>query len=195
MTTMTTTRTTTGAPATLGGTWTIDPSHTTVEFAVRHLMIATVKGRFGTVAGSVTLDPTRPFAPDVSVDIDVASVDTREAKRDAHLRSADFFDAGKFPAMTFRGKRVQGDINGRFKLVGDLTIRDVTKEVTLDVTNEGRVRDPWGSDRVGFSATAKLNRADYGLTWNMALEAGGFMVGDAVTLNIEAEFTRQADAA
>lgn len=174
----------------LGGAWAIDASHSTVEFAVRHLMIATVKGRFGKVAGSVTFDPARPMAPEVEVEIETSSVDTREQKRDAHLRSADFFDADHFPTMTFRARRIDGDVAGRFTLIGDLTIRGTTKEIALDVTSQGFVRDPWGNDRLGFSATGRVNRMDFGLRWNVALETGGVLVGDDVTISIEAELTR-----
>lgn len=174
------------------GTWTLDASHTLVEFAVKHLMIASVKGRFAGVSGSVAIDPARPQAAALEVSIDVATIDTRDEKRDAHLRSADFFEAERFPVIRFAGKRVEGDVNGKFRVVGDLTIRNVTREVALDVTSAGRVTDPWGGERMGFSATARVNRLDYGLKWNVALEAGGVLVGEEVGIHVEAEFVRQS---
>ncbi len=170
-------------------TWNIDPAHTNVEFAVKHLMIATVKGRFGEVNGQLQGNLEDPSGFELSVDIDVASVDTRQAQRDAHLRSPDFFNTAEFSAMKFVGKRVTGDVRAEFTLIGELTIRNVTREVELEVTNEGSVRDPWGGSRVGFSAKGKIDRRDYGLTYNQALEAGGFVVGDEVKISIDVEFT------
>lgn len=170
-------------------TWQLDASHTSVEFAVKHLMISTVKGRFGELSGTVTADPENPEASSVDVTIDVASIDTRQAQRDEHLRSPDFFDAAKWPSIRFVGKRIEGDVDAEFALIGDITIRDVTREIKLSVTNEGNVRDPWGNDRMGFSAKAKIDRRDFGLTWNAALETGGFVVGDEIRISIDAEFT------
>jgi polyisoprenoid-binding protein YceI len=172
-------------------TWTVDATHAEVAFAVKHLMIATVRGRFGAVTGTVDLDETRPTAAKVDVTIDVNSIDTRQEQRDNHLRSPDFFDAARFPAIRFAGKRIEGDVTGEFRLIGDLTIRDVTKEVVLDVTAEGRVRDPWGNDRAGFSAKGKISRGEYGLTWNQVLEAGGVAVGDEVKLSLDVELVKQ----
>ena len=172
-------------------TWTLDASHSNVEFAVKHLMIANVKGRFADVAGTITADADDPANVGVDVTIGVSSIDTRQEQRDAHLRSPDFFDADQWPAMQFTGKRTEGDTSGEFKLIGDLTIRDVTREVTLDVTNEGSTMDPWGNSRMGFSAKGKIDRRDFGLTWNQALEAGGFVVGDEIKIAIDAEFTAQ----
>jgi polyisoprenoid-binding protein YceI len=170
-------------------TWQLDAAHSNIEFAVKHMMIATVKGRFGEFSGTVTVDPTTPDAANVDVSIDVASIDTRQAQRDAHLRSADFFDAENWPSIRFVGKKVEGDVQSDFVLVGDITIRDVTKEIKLQVTNEGAARDPWGNDRVGFSAKGKIDRRDFGLTWNAALETGGVVVGDEIKISIDAEFT------
>ena len=170
-------------------TWNLDVTHTNVEFAVKHLMISTVKGRFADVTGTVTADPANPGASTVDVTIGTASIDTRQEQRDGHLRSPDFFDAEKWPSIRFVGKKVEGDVQNEFRLIGDLTIRDVTREIKLDVTNEGSVRDPWGNDRVGFSAKGKFDRRDYGLTWNAALETGGFVVSDEVKISIDAEFT------
>lgn len=173
-----------------GTRWTLDPAHTSVDFAVRHLMISTVRGRFGKFSGRLGVDDAHPSIVDVNVEIEVASVDTSEEKRDAHLRSADFFDAERFPAIRFTGGRVQGDVNGTFKLYGDLTIRDVTKPVTLTVEHLGRMKDPWGAEKQGFSASTILNRQDFGLRWNVALEAGGVLVADDVKVTIEAQFGR-----
>jgi polyisoprenoid-binding protein YceI len=170
-------------------TWQLDAAHTSVEFAVRHLMISTVKGRFGDVSGTLTgsLDDPRSVSADITIGVE--SIDTRQGQRDAHLRSPDFFDALKWPTIRFNGNRIEGDVNGDFSLVGDLTIRDVTREVKLDVTNEGRVKDPWGSSRIGFSAKTKIDRRDFGLTWNQALETGGIVVGDEIKISVDAEFT------
>jgi polyisoprenoid-binding protein YceI len=170
-------------------TWAVDAAHTNVEFAVKHLMISTVKGRFGDVTGSLKGDIDNPSTFGLDVRIDVASIDTRQAQRDAHLRSPDFFNADQWPSITFTGKRVEGKIGDEFKLVGDLMIRDVTREITLDVTSEGSVTDPWGNPRIGFSARGKVDRRDFGLTWNQALEAGGFVVGDEVKISVDVEFT------
>jgi polyisoprenoid-binding protein YceI len=172
-------------------TWTIDASHAEVGFSVRHLMISTVRGRFGGVAGTAIIDDRNPSASKVDVTIDVSSIDTRQEQRDAHLRSPDFFDVANHPTMHFVSTRIEGDITSEFKLVGNLTIRGVTHEVTLNVTAEGRGRDPWGNDRVGFSATGKINRGEWGLTWNQVLEAGGVTVSDEVKLSIDAELVRQ----
>jgi polyisoprenoid-binding protein YceI len=172
-------------------TWNIDASHSHVEFSVRHLMISTVKGRFGEVSGKVVADDANPAGAQIEATINVASIDTREAQRDAHLRSADFFDAENFPTLTFRSTRIEkaGD---ELKVTGDLTIRGTTREVVLDVTSEGRVKDPWGGERAGYSATTKIKRSDFGLTWNMALETGGVVVGDDIKIALEVELVKQA---
>jgi polyisoprenoid-binding protein YceI len=173
--------------------WQLDASHLGIGFAVRHLMIATVRGRFGKAEGSLEVDESQPKSAHVDVTIDVASIDTRQEQRDAHLRSPDFFDAQTFPTIRFVSRGIDGDPHGEFRLIGDLTIRDVTREVVLDVTNEGQGKDPWGNVRVGFSAQGKIDRRDFGLTWNQALETGGIVVGDEVKLSIDAEFYRQAE--
>jgi polyisoprenoid-binding protein YceI len=172
-------------------TWTIDSAHTHVEFAVKHMMISTVKGRFSEVAGDIQLDEGTLTNSRVNIDINVASIDTREPQRDTHLRSADFFDVEKFPNLTFRGTVVEGSVD-EFKLTGDLTIHGVTRPVTLDVTHEGRAKDPWGGERIGFSAIGKIKRSDFGLTWNAALETGGFLVGDDVKISIDVEAVKAA---
>jgi polyisoprenoid-binding protein YceI len=179
---------TVSSPATT--TWKIDPSHTHAEFAVRHLMISTVKGRFAEVQGTVHIDESNPAASQVDVTIGVSSIDTREPQRDAHLRSADFFDADNFPQITFRSTRVDGR-GDSFKLAGDLTIRGTTREIVLDVTTEGRGKDPWGGERAGFSASTRIKRSEFGLTWNQLLEAGGVAVSDDVKISIDVELVRQ----
>jgi polyisoprenoid-binding protein YceI len=173
-------------------TWTIDPAHAEIGFAVRHLMIATVRGRFGAVSGTVTVDEQNPRNSRVDVTVDVNSIDTRQEMRDNHLRSPDFFDVEKYPTMRFVSKRVEGDVRGEFRVVGDLTIRGVTREVTLTASLEGQTKDPWGNERAGFSASGKINRREFGLNWNQALETGGVMVGDEVKLTIDVELVHQA---
>ena len=175
-------------------TWQIDGAHTSVEFAVKHLMIATVRGRFGKVSGTVTTTGNAPAHAEVAVTIDVASIDTRESQRDAHLRSADFFDAENFPTITYRSKRTVGDVEGNFQLIGDLTIRGITREVQLEVTSEGRTNDPWGNKRAGYSARTTVHRKDFGLTWNQLLEAGGVAVGDEVRISLDLELVLQVEA-
>ena len=172
-------------------TWTIDPVHTHVEFAVRHLMITTVKGLFTGVSGTVRMNEQDPAADDVEVVIDATTIDTREPRRDAHLRSADFFDVERFPTITFRSARVFGRSSDSFKLAGQLTIHGETRDVVLDVTPEGRAKDPWGGERAGFTATGKIKRGDFGLTWNQALETGGWVVGDEVKITLDVQLVRQ----
>jgi polyisoprenoid-binding protein YceI len=171
-------------------TWTVDPAHTNLEFAVKHLMISTVRGRFSDIAGTLLLDDERPENSTVDVTINVSSIDTRQPDRDAHLRSADFFDAERFPALRFKSRRIARSGTG-FTMEGDLTIRGVARPVTLDVTHEGQARDPWGGQRAAYSATTKINRKDFGLTWNQALETGGFVVGDEVKITADVQFVRQ----
>ena len=178
----------TAAPAT---TWSIDPAHSNVEFSVRHLMISTVKGRFAQVAGTVVLDEANPAASTVDITVDVASIDTRESQRDAHLRSADFFDADKFPTITFRSSGLQNVTGDGFTLAGDLTIHGTTRPVTLDVVSHGRGKDPWGGERAGYSAITKIKRSDYGLTWNQLLETGGLAVSDDVKITLDVQLVKQ----
>jgi polyisoprenoid-binding protein YceI len=172
-------------------TWKIDPAHSHVEFAVRHLMITTVRGRFGDVQGTVVTDDTDPTKAEVEVTIAVNSIDTREAQRDAHLKSADFFDAEKFPTLTFKSTGVTDVKGDHFKLAGDLTIHGVTKPVTLDVTSEGRGKDAWGGERAGYSATTKVNRSEFGLTWNQVLETGGIAVADEIKISLDLQVVKQ----
>lgn len=180
--------TTTAVPST--ATWTIDAAHSHLEFAVRHMMIATVKGRFADVTGTVEFDGSDLESAHVEVQIPVASVETKQEQRDVHLKSAEFFDADKHPLMTFVSKRISGDPAGALQVVGDLTIRGITREVTLSAEAHGVVRDPWGLDRAGFSATTKINRHDFKLDWNAALEAGGVVVSPEVKISLEIEVTR-----
>ncbi|MDP9202497.1 MAG: YceI family protein [Gemmatimonadota bacterium] len=166
--------------------WKLDPSHSMVEFSAKHLMITTVKGRITDVEGTIYTDEKDPKNSSVEVTLKAASIDTRTDQRDQHLRSADFLDVEKFPEIKFRSTRIEGDRQS-FKLSGDLTIRDVTKPITLDVEFGGRTRDPWGGERVGFSANGKIDRRDFGLTWNQALEMGGVAVGNNVKISLEVE--------
>ena len=184
--------TTAAKPVTGVTTWTVDPTHSLVEFAVKHLMISTVRGRFGDVKGTVLYNEADPKQSTVEIEIPTASIDTRAEQRDAHLKSPDFFHVEQHPTMTFKSKRIDGDVNGEFKLVGDLTIRDTTKEVVLDAEFQGRTRDPWGGERLGFEATGKLNRKDFGLNWNQALDAGGWVLGDEIKMTIAVELLKQA---
>jgi polyisoprenoid-binding protein YceI len=167
--------------------WNIDPAHTNVEFSVRHLMISTVKGRFADIAGYVVADESDLSSVTVDVTIQAASIDTRQPDRDAHLRSPDFLDVEKFPTITFKGTHIAGDHMSEFQLHGNLTIHGVTKPIALDVTAEGRGKDPWGGERMGYSAHAKINRTDFGLSWNQALETGGVVVGHEIKLSIDLE--------
>ena len=173
------------------GTYTIDPTHTNVEFAVKHLMISTVKGRFADVKG--TLEMPDVGEPRLDVTIAAASIDTRVEARDTHLRSADFFDVEKFPELRFKSTKAVRAGEG-WTLTGDLTMKGVTLPVTLDVTDEGSAVDPWGNQKVAFTATGKLNRADYGLTWNAALEAGGVVVGEQIRLTLDVQLVKQVAA-
>jgi polyisoprenoid-binding protein YceI len=175
-------------------TWTIDPAHSSVEFSVRHLMITTVKGRFTDVTGTVVLDELDPSASSAQITIAAASIDTREPQRDAHLRSADFFDVETFPTLTFRSREVRDATADGFTLIGDLTIHGVTREVTLEVTVEGRTRDSWGGERAGYSAAGRIKRSEFGLTWNQLLETGGVTVSDEVKILLDVQLVRQGPA-
>jgi polyisoprenoid-binding protein YceI len=180
------------APQTTTSTWKIDPVHSGAEFKVKHMMISNVKGQFTAVTGVATLDETDVTKSRIEATIDAASVNTRDVQRDAHLKSADFFDVEKFPTLTFKSKRVARVGGDELAVTGDLTIHGVTREVTFDV--EGPTlpaKDPWGNTRVGVSATTKISRKDYGLTWNAGLETGGFLVGDDVTVTLDVEFVKQ----
>ena len=175
--------------------YSLDRAHTTVEFVVRHLMITKVRGRFTAFDGQIELAPGSDLPQSVSVTIDAASVDTREEQRDAHLRSADFLEAEKYPQLVFASTRVEGTPE-EFTIYGKLTIHGVTRDVKLTGSFEGRTADPWGGTRVGYSAHTTINRKDFGLTWNTALETGGVVVGDEVRieLNVEAVLTQNTAA-
>lgn len=169
-------------------TWNFDPAHSEIGFKVRHMMFSKVRGTFKTWSGDFTFDPENFAASKTSVKIDAASIDTSNDDRDGHLRSGDFFDAENFPHLTFESTSFEGVGEGRLKVHGNLTIRGTTKPIVLDVEYHGKAVDPWGNDRVGFSATATINRKEFGLTWNQALEAGGVLVGE----NVEVELQVQA---
>ena len=175
----------------LPGTYSIDATHSNVEFAVRHMMISTVKGRFGDFEGTIVIPESGQ--PTVDVTIRTASIDTRADQRDQHLRSPDFFDVENYPDMRFKSTRVERTGDG-YKLIGDLTIRDATHPVTLEVSEEGAGVDPWGNQKAAFSATGKIKRGDFGLSWNAALETGGVLVSDDVKLSIDAQLVKQAAA-
>jgi polyisoprenoid-binding protein YceI len=172
--------------ATNATVWTIDPSHSVLEFSVKHMMFATVKGRFTEVAGTITLDNENVANSSVDVTIGAASIDTRDEKRDEHLRSADFFDVETFPNLTFKSTSVEAK-GDNLKVTGDLTIHGVTKQVVLDSELNGQGANPWGQQVISYSASTKINRKDYGLNWNAALESGGVLVSDEVKISIEIE--------
>jgi polyisoprenoid-binding protein YceI len=179
------------APA-LAADYDVDPTHTRVGFTITHLAVSKVHGTFGKVSGKVSYDPKNIAATKIDARVGVTSVDTDEDKRDAHLRSPEFFDVAKFPEMTFVSTSVKNvQPNGAFDIVGDLTIHGVTKETTFKVTPfSAEVKDPWGNLKVGTSATAKINRKDFGLVWNKALEAGGLLVGEEVEILLDVELAR-----
>jgi len=177
-------------------TYQIDPAHSTAHFTVRHMMITNVRGAFSKVTGTVIYDPENLAASSVDVSIDVASIETHEPQRDAHLKSPDFLDAEKFPAITYRSKKVESVGEGELKVTGDLTIHGTSKEIVLKVegpTPEGK--DPWGNVRIGASGAAKIKRSEFGLTWNAALETGGFLVGDDVKIELEVSLIKSQTAA
>ena len=174
-------------------TWSIDPAHSEVGFAVKHLMISTVKGHFADVQGTITVDETDPSQSSAEVIIDASSIDTRAPDRDKHLRSADFFQVEKWPNIAFRSRKIEGATfkeNQRFRVIGDLTIRDVTKEVVLDATLEGRSHG-MGKERAAFTATTKIDRRDFGLEWNQALEAGGVLVSNEVKISLAVQVVKE----
>lgn len=176
------------SPTTETTSWTIDPVHSSAEFKVKHMMITNVKGRFTDVKGTLEFDQADVTKSKITATIDAASIDTRNADRDTHLKSADFFDVEKFPTLSFTSTRITNAGAGELKVEGDLTIRDVTRPVVFEVEGPSEPgKDPWGNTRIGWSATTKINRKDYGLTWNAALEAGGFLVGDEVTITLDVE--------
>lgn len=176
----------------MSNTYQIDPSHSTASFSIKHMMIAKVHGGFEKMSGTLTYDKANPSKSSIQVAIETASINTREPQRDTHLRSPDFFDVEKYPTITFKSTRVEGS-GGELKVIGDLTIHGVSQQVTLDVEGPSdEMKDPWGNIKIGASGTTKIKRKDFGLTWNAALEAGGFLVGDDVTINLDVQFVKQA---
>lgn len=171
-------------------TWNLDPDHTQVWFSVRHMMFATVKGQFPGVSGELKLNEADPAKTAVQVQIDAATIDTRSEQRDQHLRSADFFDVENHPHLTFVSRRVEPVGGSRYTVTGDLTIRGTTREVVLNVEETGRGKDPWGQEKIGFTAETRIDRKDFGLTWNQALEAGGVLVSDEVKISIDGQAIR-----
>lgn len=172
-------------------TWSVDKAHSSLGFSVRHMVISKTTGKFNDFDGTLTFDGENLANGSVLVTAQMASIDTDDEKRDDHLRSADFFDVEKHPTMTFESTRVIPGDGNEFKLVGDLTIKGVTKEVTFDGEFNGVIADPWGSTRAGFSAKTDINRQDFGITWNKTLDAGGLVVGDNVEIIVEMEFVQQ----
>jgi polyisoprenoid-binding protein YceI len=176
----------------LSGSYTIDPSHSRVGFVARHAMVTKVRGGFNEFAGGFTIDADDPAASTAELTIEAASIDTRNADRDAHLRSNDFFAMDDHPQLTFRSTAVEEVSDTDYRVTGDLTLRGVTKPVTIDLEYTGAAVDPWGSTRVGFEGSTRVNRKDWGLNWNAALEAGGVLVSEKVTLEFEISATRDA---
>jgi len=178
--------------AVLTGTqWSVDPIHSELAFKVKHLMISNVKGVFGKYAASIKADGDSPITPDVRLTIDPASIDTGDAGRDQHLRAADFFDVEKFPSIEFVGKKLEQIDTNDYKLHGDLTIKGVTKRVTLDVEFGGIMKDPWGNEKAGLAVNGKINRNEFGLSFNAALETGGVLLGEEVKINAEFQLIKQ----
>ena len=172
-------------------TWAIDPVHSVAEFKVKHMMISNVKGQFTGVSGKLTYDETDTTRSSIEATIDASTINTGDAQRDAHLKSADFFDVEKFPALSFKSARITQRGEDELNVEGELTIHGVTRKVVFAVegpTEPGK--DPWGNTRIGVSATTKINRKDYGLTWNAALETGGILVGDEVTITLDIQFVK-----
>lgn len=175
-------------------TWQIDPAHSSIYFTARHMMISKVRGQFPKFSGTVNFDETNPANTTVTIEVDLASVTTDNEQRDNHLRSADFFDVTNYPTMRFVSKRVEQDDANNGRLIGDLTIKNITKEVVLNVEYSGQHRSPWGTTNAGFSATATVNRKEWELNWNVALEAGGWLVGDKINIEIELELIKVPEA-
>lgn len=172
--------------------WEVDPSHSIAAFTIRHLMISNVRGQFGNVTGRVVGNPDDLRGGSAELSIDVATVDTHQPDRDKHLRSADFFDVEHYPVMTFQSREIRARGPNRYDVDGDLTIRGVTKPITVAVEVLGTQKDPWGGLRAAFTGECRLNRRDFGLTWNQALETGGVLVGDEVRVNVELETVLKA---
>lgn len=174
-------------------TWQIDTAHSNIQFSARHMMVSKVRGRFEQFSGVVEFDEANPANSSVDVQISVASINTQDEKRDAHLKAPDFLDAEQFPLMTFKSTRVEPLSETQGRIIGDLTIRGVTREVVLETEYAGQAKSPWGTVNAGFSAETKINRRDWGLTWNVALETGGVLVGDEITITIDLEIVKQVE--
>jgi polyisoprenoid-binding protein YceI len=172
--------------------WEIDGSHSGIHFSVRHLVIGKVRGQFSRWTGTILVPGAGFSRASLNVVIDASSIDTGVADRDAHLKSPDFLDVERFPELRFTSRTIERTANDRFRVTGELTIKEVRREVTLEVEDAGRTRDPWGNERAAFSARVSLDRKDFGLTWNQVLETGGVMVGDRIDVEIEIEAVRQA---
>ena len=171
-------------------TWKIDAAHSQIEFTVRHMMITNARGRFDKFEGTIEFDETNPAKSKIDVQVDLNSISTRDEKRDGHLKSPDFFDVANYPTAAFKSKNIVVTGKNTGRVTGDLTIRGITHEVTLDVEFVGILKNPWGAQAAGFNAHTKINRKDWGLNWNVALEAGGWLVGDEITINIEVELNK-----
>lgn len=176
-------------------TWRFDPAHTSVEFKAKHMMVTTVKGRFTQVTGTIVGDIDDPTLAEVDVEIDAGSIDTRNDQRDAHLRSADFLEVEKYPTITFKSTRVERKDEDSYKAIGNLTIHGVTREVEIDVDVNGVGKTPFGTEVVGLEGKTQINRKDFGLTWNVGLEAGGWLVGDEIKVELDIEAIKQTQAA
>jgi polyisoprenoid-binding protein YceI len=176
----------------LTGTYTLDVSHSRLGFVARHAMVTKVRGAFNDFEGTAVIDGADPAKSNVNITIQVASVDTRNQQRDDHLRANDFLDLENFPTITFASTSVEHDGGNDFQVTGDLTIKDVTKSITIPLEFQGAVKDPWGNDRIGFEGSVAINRKDWGVTWNAALEAGGVLVSEKVTLEFEISAVKQA---
>jgi polyisoprenoid-binding protein YceI len=170
--------------------WNIDAAHSGISFSIRHMVVSKVRGRFTRFAGAVSLDEGDLARSSVEATVDASSIDTGTAQRDAHLRSADFFDVEQFPELRFRSRRIEALDGDGYRVVGDLTIRGVTREVTLDAEYAGRGKDPWGNERVAFAAKTAIDRKDFGLGWNQVLEAGGVLVGDRVDIELDVQVVK-----
>ena len=174
--------------------WKLDPAHSSIEFSVKHMMITTVRGRFKDIAATISIDEEHPEKSSVEAEIETASIDTGAPDRDMHLRSPDFFDVETYPTVTFRSTRVEGahaSEGDRFKVLGDLTIRDTVMEVALNVTFDGTGMDPWGNRRAGFTASAEIDRRDWGLLWNQVIETGGVLVANKVRIQAEVQAVQE----
>ncbi|MEC0296959.1 YceI family protein [Peribacillus frigoritolerans] len=172
--------------------WIVDPTHSAIEFSVKHMMIAKVKGSFNKFEASILANPSDLTTAKIDFTVDVASIDTRNADRDNHLRSADFFDVEKNPTLTFKSTKIVKTDEDEYDVTGNVTLNGVTQEETFNITFEGQGKDPWGNEKAGFSGKGKVKRSDYGLTYNAALETGGVLIGDQITLTIEIEAAKEA---